>query len=138
MLPHLTTPTVDGMADVRVQPVASWLDRRRFLQLPWTLYHGDPLWVPPIRSSQPGLLGYRPHPFLATSEVQTFLAWHGRQVVGRIAAIVNHAHNATYGERRGFFGFFETINDRAVSRAFFDAAHRLARVAQYVRPAQAR
>jgi GNAT superfamily N-acetyltransferase len=110
------------MADVRVQPVASWFDRRRFLQFPWSLYRGDPLWIPPIRSTQPGLLGYRSHPFLATAEVQTFLARRGRQVVGRIAAIVNHAHNATYRERRGFFGFFESINDVAVSRALFDAA----------------
>ncbi|MBI2825482.1 MAG: GNAT family N-acetyltransferase [Planctomycetia bacterium] len=78
--------------------------------------------MPPIRSTQPRLFGYRPHPFRAQGEIQTFLAWQGREVVGRIAAILNHAHNHTYGERRGFFGFFEAIEDRAVAHALFDAA----------------
>ena len=41
-------------------------------------------------------------------------------MVGRIAGIVNHEHNRHYQERRGFFGFFECINDRAVAHALFD------------------
>ena len=42
--------------------------------------------------------------------------------VGRIAAIVNHAHNRQYDEQRGFFGFFESIDDQEVASALFDAA----------------
>ena len=110
------------MSQVRVQPVATWRERRRFMRFPWSLYRDDPHWVPPIRSSQLRLLGYRSHPFLEVGEIQTFIAWRGRHVVGRIAAIVNHAHDRTYGERRGFFGFFECVEDRAASRALFDAA----------------
>jgi GNAT superfamily N-acetyltransferase len=92
------------------------------LHFPWSLYRDDPNWVPPIRSAQQRLVGYRAHPFLAAGEIQTFLALRGRQVVGRIAAIVNHAHDRAYGERRGFFGFFESIDDPVVSRALFGAA----------------
>ena len=110
------------MSNLRVQPVVSWLDRRRFLRFPWQLYRNDPLWIPPIRSGQAPLLGYKEHPFARVGEIQTFLARRGKEIVGQIAAIVNHAHNREYRERRGFFGFFESVNDRDVSQALFDAA----------------
>ena len=42
--------------------------------------------------------------------------------MGRLAAIVNHAHNRRFGERRGFFGFFESIDDQSVADALFAAA----------------
>ncbi len=68
-------------------------------------------------------MGYRRHPFRQVGEIQTFLAWRGRQMVGQIAAIINHAHDREFHERRGFFGFFESVDDCQVSRALFDAAH---------------
>jgi GNAT superfamily N-acetyltransferase len=43
-------------------------------------------------------------------------------VVGRIAAIHNRLHNEVHGDRVGFFGFFETVDDGLVARALFDAA----------------
>ncbi|HVU89573.1 MAG TPA: GNAT family N-acetyltransferase [Pirellulales bacterium] len=92
------------------------------MRFPWSLYRNDPNWVPPLRSSQAPLLGYRPHPFRHVGEIQTFLAWRGREVVGQIAAIINHAHDHEFHERRGFFGFFEAVDDCQVSRALFDAA----------------
>lgn len=110
------------MSTIRIQPVTSWLDRRRYMRFPWSLYRNDPNWVPPLRSSQAALLGYRPHPFRQVGEIQTFLAWQGREVVGQIAAIINRAHDQEFHERRGFFGFFEAVDDRAVSRSLFDAA----------------
>ncbi len=81
------------MAGVVVKPVSSRGDRKRFLDLPWSLYRNDPNWIPPLRGNQRELLGYKYHPFHDTSEIQTFLAWRDGQPVGRIAAIVNHEHN---------------------------------------------
>lgn len=107
---------------VVVRQVATWGDRRRFLNLPWSLYRGDPNWVPSLRIVAKELLGYRRHPFHETAEVATFLASRDGELCGRIAAIVNHEHNRTHSERRGFFGFFESIDDPAVSTALFDAA----------------
>jgi len=43
-------------------------------------------------------------------------------VVGRILAIVNHAYNDIYTDHRGFFGFFESIDDVEVARALCRAA----------------
>lgn len=110
------------MSEVVVKPVKRWRDRQRFVELPWTLYKGDPNWIPPLRGNQKELLGYRRHAFYDNAEAQTFLAWRDGHVVGRISAIVNHEHNRQFNERRGFFGFFESIDDQGVANALFDAA----------------
>ncbi|MGB6122675.1 MAG: hypothetical protein WBG80_12255, partial [Bacteroidota bacterium] len=38
------------------------------------------------------------------------------------AAILNHNHNKEHNENIGFFGFFESIQDKEVAHALFDAA----------------
>ncbi len=43
-------------------------------------------------------------------------------MVGRIAAIVNTAHNEHYGDKVGFFGFFDFIDDCAVAQALLTQA----------------
>ncbi len=109
------------MAEVIVEPVRTWRDRRAFMQFAWDLYRDDPMWVPPLRGEFKRLVGWKYHPFQEIGEVQTFLARRDGKVVGRIAGIMNHEHNRHFDENRGFFGFFESINDRAVAHALFDA-----------------
>lgn len=106
---------------ITVRAVTSWRDRRRFQQLPWRIYENDPNWVPPILSQERQLLGWGRHPFFDHAEMVTLLAERDGKVAGRIAAFVNEIHNAKYDEKRGFFGFFECIDDAAVARALFDA-----------------
>ena len=110
------------MSEVIVKPVNSWFDRRKFIDLAWTLYRSDPNWMPPLRINQRELLGFTRHPFYDNAEVQTFLAWRDGEVCGRIAAIVNREHNRIFQEERGFFGFFESVDDQLVADALFDAA----------------
>jgi GNAT superfamily N-acetyltransferase len=113
---------MSSMADLTVKPVASRRERKQFLQFPWTLYRGDPNWVPPLRMDQKELVGYARHPFYIRNAVQTFLALRGKEVCGRIAAILNRDHNERYREQRGFFGFFECVDDQEVANGLFDAA----------------
>jgi GNAT superfamily N-acetyltransferase len=107
---------------VVVQPARSRRERSEFLHFPWKLYRGDPNWIPPLRYSQQQLVGYKRHPFHDDAEVQTFVAYRQGAPCGRIAAIVNRGHNRQYREQRGFFGFFESIDDQDVANALFDAA----------------
>jgi GNAT superfamily N-acetyltransferase len=95
--------------------------KKQFLDFPWTLYKDDPNWIPPLRMGQKELVGYLPHPFYDRNSVQTFIACRGDEVCGRIAAILNHGHNVHYNERRGFFGFFDCIDDQEVANGLFDA-----------------
>ncbi len=110
------------MAEIKVWEVASRSDRREFIQLPFREYAHDPNWVPPLLMTQEELLGFRKHPFHEYSKVTNFLASRDGKIVGRISAIVNNRHNERFNEKRGFFGFFESIHDRAVAHALFDKA----------------
>jgi GNAT superfamily N-acetyltransferase len=110
------------MSSLEIIPVTSRRNRRLFFNFPWDLYRGDPNWIPPIQIVQKELLNFRRHPFYAAADIRHFLALREGRVCGRIAAIVNHAHNDWYKERRGFFGFFECIDDQAVANGLFDAA----------------
>ena len=110
------------MSEIQVIQIKSARDKKRFLQLPWSLYKDDPFWIPPLRGEQKELVNYAKSPFYEKNECQTFLAVKGSQVVGRIAAIFNRGYVERYKENIGFFGFFESIDDTEVSRALFDAA----------------
>lgn len=68
------------------------------------------------------LLSREKNPFFEHGEAEYFLAERDGEVVGRIAAITNRLHNETHGDRVGFFGFFESIDDQSVADALFSAA----------------
>jgi GNAT superfamily N-acetyltransferase len=109
------------MSNLVIQRVATRRQKRQFLEFPWTLYRNDPNWIPPLRGGQKELVGYKPHPFYARNSVQTFLAYRDGAVCGRIAAILNQGHNTQYNERRGFFGFFDCVDDQEAANGLFDA-----------------
>ncbi len=118
-------------SDLVVQPVTTRRQRKQFLELPWQIYAGDPNWIPPLRGNQAELVGYatnwfdqpKSHPFYQAADVQTFLALRDDRPCGRIAAIVNEAYNRANDDPRGFFGFFESIDDQQVANGLLDAAY---------------
>ncbi len=63
------------------------------------------------------------NPFFEHAEAEYFLAEDPEgKIVGRIAAIHNHAHNKFHDDRTGFFGFFECVDDQDVATALLDRA----------------
>ncbi len=110
------------MSEITVTPVSTRNDRKEFLQFAWDLYQGDPNWVPPLLDNIKQMLGWKKHAFHEIADVECFLARRDGKVVGRIAAIENREHNREYKEKRGFFGFFECIDDQDVANALFDEA----------------
>ncbi len=112
------------MASIEVRNVTSRSDLAAFIDLPWRLYRNDPNWVPPLKTAVREILDVSRHPFYGggtEAERELFLAREGNQTVGRIAAILNHAHNRFHGENIAFFGFFEAIDRPEVTRALLAA-----------------
>lgn len=110
------------MSRIEVRPVKTKADQRAFMRLLWDLYENDPNWIPPLIMNQEELVGFRKHPFYDDAQGQAFIALKDGVVVGRIHAIIHNAFLQRYKERRGYFGFFESIDDKDVSRALFQAA----------------
>jgi GNAT superfamily N-acetyltransferase len=94
----------------------------RFIDLQWKINRADPNWISPLRMSVAGALDRGKHPFHEHADIAYMVAERKGEVVGRIAAIVNHLHNDHYSDRLGFFGLFECENDPATAQTLFDAA----------------
>lgn len=107
---------------VEVRAVSSRSDLDSFIKLPWRLYENDPQWVAPLISEVREVLDRGKHPFHKHATVEYFIALRDGEVVGRIAAIVNHLHNQFHDDQVGFFGFFEAVNDQAVADALIRTA----------------
>jgi len=108
--------------NVEVTPVRSSADRTAFIRLPYSIYQGDPNWVPHLEMERRDFMNPRKHPFFEFGEVEFFLARREGHVVGRIAAVNNPRYNEFQGTNVGFFGLFECVNDAGVARALFEAA----------------
>jgi hypothetical protein len=110
------------LAGVEVVAVDNKQALNAFVELPFAIYGDDPLWVPQLRIAVKELLDREKHPFYANAEAEFFLARRDGKVVGRIAAVLDRNHNRFHGEKAGFFGFFECVNDVEVARALLTMA----------------
>lgn len=95
---------------INILPLSSD-DTKAFIAFPWRVYANDRQWVPPLRLERRAFLHPRKNPFFQHAQVQLFLARRGGEVVGRLAAVINTAHNAYHHEQAGFFGLFECLPD---------------------------
>lgn len=92
---------VSGAPDILA--VDSRQGRRAFLGLPWSIYHTDPFWVPPLRFEQHMLLSPE-NPYFEHAEARFWLACRRGRPVGRISAQIDRLHLDHHGDRTGFFG----------------------------------
>jgi len=108
--------------ELRIIPAGSAGERRDFVRLPLRLYRSDPHWVPPLTLERRNFLHPGKNPFYRHGTVRLFLAKRGGAVTGRISAQIDHLHEKAYGERVGFFGFFESEDNAETSQALFGRA----------------
>ncbi|MFK8113402.1 MAG: N-acetyltransferase [Rubripirellula sp.] len=107
---------------LQCQPVSTRRDKKAFLNLECEIYQNDPNWVPPLWITRRELVGFKHHPFYDDADRQAFLVRRGNRVVGRVLAIINHAHNRRYDEKLGFFGFYECVDDQEASNQLLATA----------------
>jgi hypothetical protein len=107
---------------VSIEPISrSKRDLHRFFDVADRIYRDDPNWVPPLRDDVAKVFSEK-NPFFRHAEIELFVARRDGRDAGRIAAILDRHHNEFHGENTGFFGFFESENDRAVSNALLETA----------------
>lgn len=102
-------------------------DVRRFIDLPYRLYRGNPYWVPPLRSETRVALDPSRHPFYEHSEAVFYLARDGDRDVGRLAAFEHRPYNAAHGSRQAGFALFECEDNQQAATALFERAFDWAR-----------
>ena len=95
---------------------------KQFLQFPYDLYIGDPSWRAPLRLERKENLSAEKNPKAKVLSRQFFLARCGEEIVGRIGAFINPAHQSLHKDEAGHFGFWDCVGDAGVGAALLEAA----------------
>jgi hypothetical protein len=106
---------------IRVLPVQTARDLRRFIKVPWQIYANEPNWIPPLLVEQRHLLSKK-NPFFQHARAQFWIAYRGTRPVGRISAQVDDLHIERYEDATGHFGLLEAVDDPEVFARLFAAA----------------
>lgn len=107
--------------EVNVKKVSGRAQLRAFIDFPEKLYKGCDNWVPPLRGDEFDTFNPRKNGAYDFCEADCFLARNAKgEIVGRIAAIINHMANDRWGENTVRFGWCDFIEDLDVVKALTD------------------
>ena len=102
-----------------ILPVEGKKMLRQFINFPLDLYKDCDKWVPAFEDDEYKSLG-PDNPSLSFCERELFLAFRGKEVVGRVAAIINRNANKKWNEETVRFGWIDFIEDFEVAKALVD------------------
>ncbi len=105
---------------IRVEPVSTSRQRKKFVDFPLDLYRDNPYFVPPLYGEEKKIFTTN-NVYADTCESVFFLAYRDDEVVGRISGIIQKAANIKSGEKRVRFTRFDCIEDFEVAKALFRA-----------------
>jgi hypothetical protein len=105
---------------ISVLPVDNEKTLKQFVEFPFALYKDNRYWVPPIKKEVYRLFDKDHNPFWQHTERQLFLVFRDRNVVARACAMVDYNFIEFWGEKTGYFGFFEAERDPDAVRILFD------------------
>ncbi len=108
------------MTDITIKRVSCHRELKQFIQFHYDLYRRCPQAVPFLRSEEMNTLRSDRNAAFECCEAAYFLALRDGKVVGRVAAIINHRANQCWNRREVRFGWFDFIDDMAVSRALLE------------------
>lgn len=109
-------------AALKIETVRNQRQRAAFYQVRVERYRDDPAAVIPLKRMEWLQLDPRRHPFYQHARREVWVVFRDGKPVGRIAAVIDDLHNAHYGDRTGFFGFFESPDDPEVAGLLLDTA----------------
>lgn len=120
--------------DVTIKVVQNSKDFETFVRFPFSLYQNNPYWVPPLIKEEIETLDPKVNPVYQNADARFFLAYKGETLVGRIAAMVNWIEVNQVGKNKVRFGWYDTVDELAVSKILleqvvaFAKEHKLTRV----------
>ncbi len=102
---------------IEILQVTNSKQLRRFVTFPFSLYKDCEYWVPPLIKDELETLDPDKNPVFKNAEADYFLALKDGKVAGRIAVIVNHLEINEQKKPKVRFGWFDVIDDVAVTEA---------------------
>lgn len=109
---------------IKVLPVKTEKELKAFINFPYELYKNNRYWVPSLKRDVYTLFDKKKNPFWAHTERELFLVFRGKNLAGRICAIVDYNFIEFWNEKTGYFGFFECEDDEEVAKTLFTEVKR--------------
>lgn len=106
---------------VHIKTAVSGRDRKIFASFANRLYKGCENYVPTIVADDLSTFDRKKNAAFEFCEAEFYLAYKDGDVVGRVAAIVNHKANEAWKVRQVRFGWIDFIDDIEVSSALLEA-----------------
>jgi GNAT superfamily N-acetyltransferase len=107
---------------LEIERVETKAQLQEFIKVPWTVYKDNPYWVPFLYFERLEFFDKSKNPFFEHAEGDYFIARRDGQVVGAIAAVINHRYNEFQGENTAHFGAFEVLDDAEAAAGLLQAA----------------
>jgi RimJ/RimL family protein N-acetyltransferase len=108
-------------AKIEIREVLDSRDLKTFIAVPWSIYKGDPNWVPPLKIERKGAFA-KNNPFFRHARWKAWVAYRQGQPVGRISAQIDDLYLERHDAHSGFFGLVEAPDEPDVFAALFDTA----------------
>ena len=119
--------------EIQIVPLSrSGRDVKRFLEVSYGIYAGDPLWVAPVLMDLAKVFTDA-NPLFEHAAMQLWVARRDGRDLGRIAGVIDEHYNRSAKEPAAFFGFFECIDEAAVSHRLFESVGQWGRQAGQTR-----
>ena len=112
---------------VEIKEVTTRHQLRTFVNFPEKLYKDNPYYVPPLVFDQMDTLDQKKGAAQEFCDSKLYLAYKDGELVGRVAAIVNHKANEQWNHKEVRFGWIDFIDDREVSQALMDKVEEFGR-----------
>lgn len=101
---------------ITIKEIHSKKEMKQFVTFPFSLYKNNKYWVPPIIKDEIANFDKTKNPVFEHADAHFFVAFKEGEIVGRIAAIINHYEVNTQGLKKMRFGWFDVIDDIAVTK----------------------
>lgn len=105
---------------ITVKQVSSKSDLKKFVTFPFKLYKDSPYWVPPLIKDEMETLDADKNPVFQNAEAWYYLAYRNKELVGRIAVILNHLEVDEQGKKKIRFGWLDMVDDLEVTKALLE------------------
>ena len=106
---------------VLIKPVTTRKELKQFVRFANKLYKGNKYYVPSMPLDDLNTLDKTKNGAFDFCESEYYLAYKNGNLVGRVAAIINHKANESWKVNQVRFGWFDFIDDIEVSTALLDA-----------------
>lgn len=110
-----------------VKEVTDKKELRKFVKFNIDLYKDNPYHIPGLIDEEMMTLDKKKNPAFEVCDAVYYLAYRDKEIVGRIAGIINRTSNEVWKQKHARFGFVDFIDDQEVVDVLFNAVEKWAK-----------